>query len=129
MEIVPVGDTTLIVRLGTFPDDTSASLAALRRLQNAKLRGVIEIAPAYNTLGLFYDAAEVGFGELAKEIEAAVAHNSTSGSAAPARVIEIPVCYGGEFGPDLDDVANHTGLTADEVIARHSAAEYVVSCV
>ncbi|MFL6537637.1 MAG: carboxyltransferase domain-containing protein, partial [Chthoniobacterales bacterium] len=64
MEIVPVGDTTLIVRLGTAPNDTTASLAAVRRLQRAKMRGVIEIAPAYNTLGVFYDAAEVTFEEM-----------------------------------------------------------------
>ena|SRR5947209_2870101 len=129
MEIVPVGDTALIVRLGTAPNDTSAALSTMRGLQDAKLRGVIEIAPAYNTLGVFYDAAEVSFDDLAKEIEAAIVQTATTGSAALARVIEIPVCYGGEFGPDLDNVASHTGLTSEEVIARHSATEYIVSCV
>jgi inhibitor of KinA len=129
MEIVPVGDTTLIVRLGTAAEDSNASLAAMRRLQNAQLRGVIETAPAYNTLGVFYDAAEVGFDELAREIETALAGADAGGTVTPGRVIDIPVCYGGDLGPDLDDVAKHTGLTSDEVIARHSAAEYVVSCV
>src|SRR4051812_30104555 len=104
MEIVPVGDTTLIVRLGTEPNDTRASLAPMFSLEKAKLRGVTEIAPAYNTLGVFYDAAEVAFDELAKGIEAVVAQNGTSGSATAARVVDIPVCYGGAFGPDLDEV-------------------------
>ncbi len=41
--------------------------------------------------------------------------------------IEIPVCYGGEFGPDLDAVAAHTALDAGDVIARHLQAEYRVA--
>jgi len=43
-----------------------------------------------------------------------------------ARRVEIPVCYGGEWGPDLDFVARHAGLTTAEVIRRHAAAEYTV---
>jgi inhibitor of KinA len=128
MEIVPVGDSALLVRLGTAPNDTNAALRAMQKLRNAQLRGVIEIAPAYNTLGVFYDATEVGFDELAREIEIAD-KAGRSGTAPPARLVEIPVCYGGEFGPDLNDIAQHTGLTPDDIIARHSAAEYVVSCI
>lgn len=127
MEIVPVGDSALIVRLGTAPNDTGTLLAAMERLRDAKLRGVIEIAPAYNTLGVFYDAAAATFDELVREIERISGSNKAS--ATSARIIEIPVCYGGDFGPDLDGVAKHTGLTNAEVIARHAAADYVVSCV
>src|SRR5262249_55828790 len=43
-----------------------------------------------------------------------------------SRTIDIPVCYGGECGPDLEDVARHTGLAPAEVIARHSAVTYLV---
>jgi inhibitor of KinA len=42
------------------------------------------------------------------------------------RLVEIPVCYGGELGPDLDDVARAHGLTPDEVVALHTEAEYLV---
>lgn len=41
--------------------------------------------------------------------------------------VEIPVCYGGEFGPDLDAVAAHARLPRAEVIARHSAVDYTVA--
>ncbi|HJU25447.1 MAG TPA: 5-oxoprolinase subunit PxpB [Rhodanobacteraceae bacterium] len=47
----------------------------------------------------------------------------------PGRPIEIPVCYGGEYGPDLDAVAAHAGLAPDEVVARHTAAEYTVAMI
>jgi KipI family sensor histidine kinase inhibitor len=46
--------------------------------------------------------------------------------AVEGRRIEIPVAYGGEYGPDLADVAAHTGLTPAEVVRRHSAGDYVV---
>ena len=45
----------------------------------------------------------------------------------PSAAIDIPVCYGGEFGPDIADVAAHTKLTIDEVSAHHCAATYTVA--
>ena len=45
------------------------------------------------------------------------------------RVVRIPVLYGGEFGPDLDFVAKHNGLTKDEVIAIHTSGDYTVHMI
>jgi inhibitor of KinA len=59
-------------------------------------------------------------------LDASAFENETEGT---APVIEIPVCYDGEFAPDLGDVALHAGLPADEIIRRHSSADYRVSCV
>ncbi|HEU0164843.1 MAG TPA: 5-oxoprolinase subunit PxpB, partial [Thermomicrobiales bacterium] len=50
-------------------------------------------------------------------------------SAAVAREVVIPVVYGGEHGPDLGDVAAHTGLSPDEVVRRHAAGEYAVGAL
>ena len=52
--------------------------------------------------------------------------NGREHAAAESRLVEIPVRYGGEFGPDLPDVARHTGLTPERVIEMHAAAEYLV---
>lgn len=41
-------------------------------------------------------------------------------------VVEIPVCYGGEFGPDLEEVANYHGITPGEVIQKHTGRDYFV---
>ncbi|HET7615855.1 MAG TPA: 5-oxoprolinase subunit PxpB, partial [Bacillales bacterium] len=43
-----------------------------------------------------------------------------------SQIVEIPTAYGGEWGPDLKDVAEHNGLTPDEVVAIHSGSEYLV---
>lgn len=52
---------------------------------------------------------------------------ATASEHAAVRVVEIPVCYGGEYGFDLDAVAEHVRLSRDDVIARHAAAEYAVA--
>jgi KipI family sensor histidine kinase inhibitor len=49
----------------------------------------------------------------------------THSSSTVARIVDIPVCYGGEFGPDLDEVAELCGLAADEVVALHVGGEYL----
>jgi inhibitor of KinA len=143
MSIEPLGDSALIVRVvDDFARDPEASLdrvqAALRSLEAAAIPGVTELAPAYSTIGVFFDVAEIAraaAGEeilvwLSARIESALkkrpAHNKKS-VATP--VIEIPVCYDREFGSDLDDVARVTGLAEAEVIRRHASAAYRVACV
>jgi inhibitor of KinA len=135
MHIEPLGDSALIVRLADhFDSDTSldAVLAAVGKLEVATIPGVIELAPAYTTIGVFFDPARTGsFDKLKATIEHAL-----QTSLEPARpraggetVIEVPVCYDDEFAPDLNDVAQHTGLSQDEIIRRHSDAIYRVACV
>ncbi len=42
----------------------------------------------------------------------------------PSETVEIPVCYGGEFGPDIQFVAEHNSITKDDVVRIHSGTEY-----
>ena len=148
MEITPLGDCALIVRVNEnfarAPEETlNAVLATQRRLEAAQLPGVIELAPAYTTVALFYDPAsaveadapaEDLFGWYKERIGAAL--RSVAGVADPGRAqakrehpIEIPVCYETEFAPDLEDIARHTRVRQKEVIELHSGAEYRVHCV
>jgi inhibitor of KinA len=141
MRIDPLGDSALIVRVvDEFEPDSSLSavLAALRHLEAAAIPGVIELAPAYTTIGVFYDPARIEsaspddspFDILATKIQSilnASAFADETESATPA--IEIPVCYDREFGADLAEVARHAGLSEEEVVRRHSSASYRVSCV
>jgi inhibitor of KinA len=141
MTIEPLGDSALIVRVvDEFHPETSlnAVLAALRHLETAAIPGVIELAPAYTTLGVFFDPTRIEpanpddspFDILTTRIQSilnASAFENESESVAP--VVEIPVCYDLEFAPDLADVAQNAGLAEDEVLRRHSGANYRVSCV
>jgi len=87
-------------------------------------RGVHEVLPGMNNLSLLFDPEEVDAAEL--EMQVLSAWPQLAGMAIEGREIRIPVAYGGEDGPDLTEVAAHTGLAPAEVVRRHSEAEYVV---
>jgi inhibitor of KinA len=140
MRVEPLGDSALIVRLS---DEFSpeiylrAVLGAVRHLEAAAIPGVTEVAPAYNTIGVFYEPARIElapdaspFDVLATKIQSVLnaAAFETENEEDP-RAIEVPVCYDLEFALDLADVAVRAGLSKDEVVRRHSTASYQVNCV
>jgi inhibitor of KinA len=133
MRIEPLGDSALLVRVVEEFEATGsldAVARAARQIERAQIPGVIELVPAYTTIGVFLDSTGEGtFDELRAGIERALERDL---DAVPARVIptiEVPVCYENEFAPDLDEVAQHTGLSHDEIVRRHTDATYRVSCV
>jgi 5-oxoprolinase (ATP-hydrolysing) subunit B len=106
-----------------------ATLDCQRRVWAAALeaRGwpqVREVVPGMNNLTIVFDPLEADAAALASRLEAA--WDKAGDERGPGREVEIPVQYGGEFGPDLDVVARHSGLSAEEVVQRHAAGEYVV---
>ena len=145
MEITPLGDSALIVRVRDrfedAPEETlNEVLYVLGRLETARIPGVIELASAYTTVALFFDPVAVAnagaksdqaFDWLAQRVRAILTGAGDPGRAGtlPARLVEIPVCYDREFAFDLDRVARHAQISPKEVIDLHSAASYRVSCV
>ena len=121
-----MGDQALIVEFGERIDPAlSAYIAAIaRRLRDSLPIGVFDIVPAYSTLALHYDPAAVGAGSSPYEALAEIIGTwlkTQSVDAAPAgRLVEIPVCYGGTFGEDLETLARNRRLSVDEAIAIHS---------
>jgi KipI family sensor histidine kinase inhibitor len=85
---------------------------------------VIDVVPGMNNLTIVFDA----LASTAESLTPALrdAWDSADVAPVPGRDVEIPVEYGGAAGPDLAAVAAHTGLSADEVVARHAGGEYVV---
>ena len=145
MEIVPLGDSALIVHVRDQFDDAPERtldivLRAFQQLQKAAIPGVIELAPAYTSIAVFFDPIPVAKGAettdkvfdwLATRIRSAVAGVADPGRIARSRsqTVEIPVCYDPEFALDIDDVARRGGISPGEVIRLHSAAEYRVACI
>lgn len=95
--------------------------------------GLYATVPAYATLTVFFDALQV----IQSDLPGTDCFEKVSGYLAGLKskqgiaithseTIIIPVCYGGDFGPDIDEVVNHTKLTAQEIINLHSAAIYKV---
>lgn len=119
------GDTLILVDVGTgiSPEVNARAIALAQVLADAGVRGVRDIVPAYASVGVHVDPLR--FDQAALEAVLADARDTTRDHA-PARVVEIPVCYGGDFGPDLDDVAAFAGCSPEEVVARHVAGRYRV---
>jgi inhibitor of KinA len=144
MEIVPLGDSALIVRVRDrfedAPDKTlNEVLRTFRRLQEAAIPGVIELSPAYTTVAVFFDPMVVAnaggkpdqaLDWLADRIRIALSSvAAVYDRRSAARLVEIPVCYNQEFALDIERVAHHAQMSSNEVVNLHSAAEYRVNCI
>ena len=125
-EIVPLGDAAFIVRVG---DSLGEVLTAARKLTAAEMSGVEEIVPAFASIGVFFRSppdpvlAETQIREALRGRARGVARLTKP------RLVEIPVCYESDCGPDLAAVAEHCRVSPDEVIKQHTRARYEVRCV
>lgn len=120
------GDAALLIYLGAgIAPETNRRVRALTAiLAEEPLAGVREVLAAYHCLQVQFDPAQVEPDQIQAWAAEALA-NLPAATQEESRLVEVPVVYGGEHGPDLDFVAEHTGLTPQEVIARHSAQDYL----
>jgi KipI family sensor histidine kinase inhibitor len=131
LTFAPLAESALLVRLGkgdvVEPAVVAAVWALTAALDERKLPGVEDVVPANATILIGFDPELTEPQTLEREVRE-IAGALPSGLDKPAREVVIPVAYGGAFGPDLSDVAAHTGLTAEEVVRRHAGAAYRVAC-
>jgi inhibitor of KinA len=112
-----------------LPQITTESHEQVRRLlrliELEPIKGVRNLHPAYSSILIKFDAMKLRHEELEETIRRYAAHMQ-SVALPEQRVVEIPVCYGGEHGPDLRDVAELHGITADRAIELHASPTYIV---
>jgi len=128
--LLPCGDRALSVELGDeISREVNARVLALEYLIRQKaLSGVTETVPSFRALLVYYDPFVIGYEALGGAL-LTLAAQARPEVLPPARTVELPCCYGGELGFDLDAVANRLGLVADEVVRLHAGAEYHVEFV
>lgn len=126
--LVPVGESALSVELGEgLSAELNARVHALDALLTAAApAGLVETVPTYCALLVKFDPLQ-DCAALEAAIEEQLARLDEAARRPAGRLIEVPVRYGGADGPDLEGVAQHCGLTPDEVIRRHSAVTYQVA--
>ncbi len=121
----PQGEAALLLYLGSGVDrGLNARVRALTaRLQENLAPGVREVLAAYTCLQVQFNPLLTDHTAIQAWVEENLAKplNRESGQ---GRLVEIPMVYGGEYGPDLEFVAQHTGLSTTEVIRRHGAVEH-----
>jgi inhibitor of KinA len=124
--LLPAGDTALVVEFGDSIDRrVSAKVLSLaRRLDRARLGGIIETVPTFRSLMVHYDPLVLPTSVLSARIAELMQGVQTMEG--PGRLWRLPACYDARIAPDLDDVAAQTGLSPDQLIECHSAATYHV---
>lgn len=126
----PLGDQAIIIEVGTgINEHTQKNVRAISLLLEANApQWMIELIPAFTTIAVFYNPLLTTFKEAKTELTALLKKASEM-AVPPPRIIEIPVCYGGDYGPDLEFVAEHNGLSTEEVINIHAGGSYNVHMI
>jgi inhibitor of KinA len=130
----PLGDAALVVQFGNeIAYDIHQKVKAFTTyLEQHPFEGMIEYVPAFTTVTIYYQpwiVSEKGrfdaYERVVQFVETSLAQVKAI-SEQKGNVIEIPVCYGDAYGPDLNWVTSHAQLSIEEVIAIHTAGEYLV---
>ncbi|KUP24671.1 kinase inhibitor [Paenibacillus sp. DMB5] len=140
--IIPLGDSavSVIFEAAISPQTHRRVKAVCSRLISAPFTGMIEFVPSFHSVAVYYDGPAVlrayphfiaqgeeyyPFPIVAALLEEMLKLADEQADPAP-RIVSIPVCYGGETGPDLEFVARYNRLSVEEVIDIHSSADYLV---
>ena len=115
------GESCVVVE---FADEISraandAVTALTKHMRSQKRVPLMECLPTYRSLAIYFDPTKTTREAVVKEAKAAPALSAEGGEAGTE--IEIPVCYGGDYGPDMANVAEHAGISEEQVVRRHSA--------
>jgi len=128
----PLGDQAVLLTFGQIIDEIVHGniQQALQAIQAANFPWVIDIVPSYTTVCVYYDVVQIALMDNHSPykfvVDSLLALNIVKSTERHTSIIEIPVLYGGEDGPDLSYVASYCGLTEDDVILRHTSREYKV---
>jgi inhibitor of KinA len=121
LKLRSLGDAAVLAYL---PDEAAAQrFAAAAR--TADLPGRLDVVPAYASVAVFFDPGVTSLGVMTEALRTLDTVDGSTPS--DSRRHELPCCY--ELNLDLARVAEHTGLTAEDVIRRHTASDYTVYAI
>lgn len=127
IRILTAGDSALLIEFGKdINPETNRKITALVQLMREQhIEGIVDVIPAFCSLLINYDPRVLSYEELKERMEHLL-KMETKTEATRKRIFEIPVCYGGEYGPDIENIAEHAGLSVEEVIKIHSSKDYLI---
>ena len=128
--VEPLADDAWLVTPGADDDgaanDRIHALAA--RIRDLDPAWLVDLVPAYAEVAVFFDARHIGAREVRDWLAARLDEPGVTGRSS-GRLVEVPVAYGGAFGPDLEAAAVALGIPPGELVERHTGAEYTVAMI
>ena len=127
LRIVPEGDSSLLIQFEQVisPSVNQRIAAAAKLIKAQQISGITDMIPTYCSLLINYNPLVISYDALYKRVESIVRMESHQ-EAGQKKIWEIPVLYGGTYGPDLSTIAEHAGLSEEEVIKIHSGTDYLI---
>ncbi|MCY7533645.1 5-oxoprolinase subunit PxpB [Bacillus altitudinis] len=136
----PLGDAAIVIQAGTdISEDIHERVKQLFScIEQHPFEGYVEAVQAFTNVTVFYEPYKVYQSAQLKQraispyewvkdyIENLLEDNWQEGNQVKRRIVDIPVCYGGELGPDLEEVARINDLTPEEVVRIHTSGTYLV---
>ncbi len=125
--ITVAGDSALNLEFAkAISAETSAKIRmAAENLTADPIDGVTELVPTFCSLMVYYNPLFITFDELSAKLRGKL-RDVGEADLSVRKIVPIPVCYGGDFGPDLATVAAHANMTEQEVVAVHTAHDYLI---
>jgi inhibitor of KinA len=130
VRIVAAGDAALLVEFPSLIDPlvNGRALHLARSIRIRRAAWIRDVVVGYSSVTVYFDPLAVDAAALENDLRECLQHPPAQ-SAEEGAVIEVPVCYGGEFGPDLGDVAASLDAREDDVVALHCEPTYRVYVV
>lgn len=128
MRFLKAGDSSLIIELGNkISPIINYNLKKITDyLDSLKHPAIKDLLPTYRSVIVYYDPLLISFEEIKDIVEKNCKTDDTSVDSMKKFIVEIPVLYGGEYGPDIENIATHNNLSIEEVIKIHTSGEYLV---
>jgi len=125
--VVASENSTIVYFSGRPCRQTSDQIDYTANALRVKLgEDLIDLIPSYHSLLVIYDPLKIGFQKIEQEIRGTIGRWKASNQPQQSRIVELPVYYSPESGPDLQRIADHSGLSIDQVIELHQQTEYTV---
>lgn len=127
INILTAGDSSILIEFGKeiSPEINRKIKATVQLMKEQHIEGVVDVIPAFCSLLINYDPRVISYDEIRKRMQNLVKVDAKSGEE-KKKIYEIPVCYGGEYGPDIENIAANAGLSVEEVIKIHSSRDYLI---
>ena len=128
MKFLKAGDSSLVIELGNeiSPKINYDLKKITDYLDTLNHQGIKDLLPTYRSIIVYYNPLEISFDEIKEIVEKNCVISNTKEENVRKEIVEIPVWYGGELGPDIENIAKHNNLTIEEVIKIHTSGEYLV---